>query len=77
MSRINYDIASQKEGAPNEEPPTMKRTQREATQLEPSHHEITEGIVANCKQDNNDGSRGGHCCSHKDSRRSWGSNSSP
>ena len=46
MSRINYDIASQKEGAPNEEPPTMTRTQPEATQLEPSHHEITEGIVA-------------------------------
>ena len=46
MSRINYDIASQKEGAPNEEPPNMTRTQPEATQLEPSHHEITEGIVA-------------------------------
>ena len=38
MSRINYDIASQEEGAPNEEPPTMTRTQPEATQLESSHH---------------------------------------
>ena len=50
MSRINYDIASQEEGAPNEEPPTMTRTQPEATQLEPSHHEITEGIVATVNQ---------------------------
>ena len=50
MSRTNYDIASQEEGAPNEELPTMTRTQPEATQLESSHHEITEGIVATVSQ---------------------------
>ena len=50
VSRTNYNIASQEERAPNEEPPTMTRTQPEATQLETSHHEITEGIVATVNQ---------------------------
>ena len=50
VSRINYDIASQEECAPNEEPPTMSGTQPKATQLEASHHEITEGIVATVNQ---------------------------
>ena len=49
-SRINYDIARQEEGALNEEPATMTRSQPEATQLEASHHEITEGIVATVNQ---------------------------
>ena len=49
-SRINYDIASQEEGALKEEPPTMTRLQPEATQLEASHHEITEVIVATVNQ---------------------------
>ena len=48
-SRINYNIASPEEGALNEDPPTMTRTQPEATQLEASHHQITEGIVATQK----------------------------
>ena len=38
VSRTNYNIASQEERAPNEEPPTITRTQPEATQLETSHH---------------------------------------
>ena len=50
VSRINYNIASQEERAPNEEPPTMTRTQLEATQLEASHHEITKRIVATVNQ---------------------------
>ena len=50
VSRINYNIPSQQERAPNEEPPTMTRTQPEATQLEASHHEITEGIAATVNQ---------------------------
>ena len=50
VSRINYNIASQEERAPNEEPPTMTRTQPEATQLEASHNEITEGVVATVTQ---------------------------
>ena len=45
VSRINYDIASQEECASNEEPPTMSGRQPKATQMEASHHEITEGIV--------------------------------
>ena len=48
VSRINYDIASQEECAPNEEPPMMSGTQ--ATQPEASHHEITEGLVATVNQ---------------------------
>ena len=49
-SSINYDIASQEEIAPKEEPPTMTRSQPEATQLKASHHEITEVIVATVNQ---------------------------
>ena len=45
VSRINYNIASQEERAPNEEAPTMTKTQ-----LEASHHMITEGIVAALNQ---------------------------
>ena len=50
VSRVNYNIASQEEHAPNEELPTMTKTQPEATQLETSHHEITEGLVATVNQ---------------------------
>ena len=52
VSRINFDIASQEESTPNEEPsmPTMSGTQSKAPQLEASHHEITEGIVATFNQ---------------------------
>ena len=45
VSRINYNIPSQEERARNEEPPTMTRTQPEA-----SHHETTEGIAATVNQ---------------------------
>ena len=52
VSRINFDIASQEESTPNEEPsmPTMSGTQSKAPQLEASHHEVTEGIVATVNQ---------------------------
>ena len=50
VRRINFDIESQEECAPNEEPPSMSGTQSEAPQLEASHHEITEGIVATVNQ---------------------------
>ena len=50
VSRINADIASQEECAPNEEPPTISGTQSKAPQLEASHHEITEGIVTTINQ---------------------------
>ena len=50
VSRINYNIASQEERAPNEEPLTMTRTQPEATQLEASLHEIKERLVATVSQ---------------------------
>ena len=35
---------------PSEEPPTMSGTQSKAPQLEPSHHKITEDIVATVNQ---------------------------
>ena len=41
VSRINNNIASEEERAPNEQPPTITNTQ-----LEASHHMITKGIVA-------------------------------
>ena len=50
VSRINYNIASQEDRAPNEESPIMARTQPKATQLEACHHETTEGIVATVNQ---------------------------
>ena len=50
VSRVNYNIPSQEERARNEEPPTMTRTQPEATQLEASHHETTKGIAATVDQ---------------------------
>ena len=50
VSRMNYNIPSQQERALNEEPPTMTRTQPEATQLEASHRETTEGIAATVNQ---------------------------
>ena len=73
VSRINYNIASQEERAPNEEPPTMTRTQPEATQLEANQHEITEGIVATVNQTTITEKRR----TQKKCRRSWGSSSSP
>ena len=36
--------------APSEEPPTMSGIQSKALQLEPSHHEITEDIMATVNQ---------------------------
>ena len=54
VSRNNHNIASHEECAPNEEPPTMTNTQ-----LETSHHIITEGIVATVTS-NDDRSRGRH-----------------
>ena len=45
VSRINHNIASQEECAPNAEPPTMTNTQ-----LEASHHMITEVIVVTVNQ---------------------------
>ena len=50
VNRINFDIASQEERTPNEEPPTMSGTKSNAPQLESSHHEITEDIVATVNQ---------------------------
>ena len=50
LSRINFDIASQEECIPNEEPPTMSGMQSNAPQPEASHHEITENIVASVNQ---------------------------
>ena len=45
VSRLNYNIASQEERAQNEEPATMKKTQ-----LEASHHKISEGMVSGHRQ---------------------------
>ena len=50
VTRINFDIASQEECTPNEEPPTMTGTRSSPPQLEASHHEIADKIVATVNQ---------------------------
>ena len=50
VSRINFDIASQEECTPNEEPPTMTGTRSGTPQLEANHHEIADNIVATVNQ---------------------------
>ena len=50
VSRINFDIASQEEYTPNEEPSIMTGRRSSPPQLEASHHEIADNIVATVNQ---------------------------
>ena len=47
---LNFNITFQEERTPNEEPPTMTGTQSNAPQLDASHQEIAEELMATVNQ---------------------------